>query len=199
MADAQKLEDVEDMVLTWITQQKTDVLEQLYQVISLNLDESLKGKKKLLIKNLVEHFCSLEDVADGDGGLSTFLLISDFIKRDVKIENTGQLPGVNNNSKPKHVDSLEQSLKHDSFVEVSKVRDFKISGMIAGKGDNKLSYTSLLYQIENGRRQGYSGPIVCDAGIRAISPSNNLRTYLESKKSCMCEGRCDFKFWGGGK
>ena len=180
--DEQKLAEVEDMVLTWITQQKADVLETLYQVISLTLTEELKGKKKLLIKNLLDHFCSLEDVVDGDGGLSTFLLISDFIKKDVKTEHIKFLPVDNDSSKPKHVTSLEQSLKtHDSFVAVSKVRDFKISGMIAGKGDNKLSYTSLLYQIENGRSRGYSGAIVCDAVIKAISPSNNLRTYLESK------------------
>ena len=178
--DEQKLADVEDMVLTWITQQKVDVLETLYQVISLTLSEDLKGKKKLLIKNLLEHFCGLESVVDGDGGLSTFLLISDFIKKDVKTEHIEPLPVYSDTSKPK--ESLKQTpIIRDSVVEVSKVRDFKISGMIAGKGDNKLSYTSLLYQIENGRSRGYSGPIVCDAVIKAISPSNNLRTYFESK------------------
>lgn len=187
MGDDGKLEEIEDVVLTWISQQKADVLEELYQVIPLTLSEDLKGKKKSLIKKLFEHFCSLESEVDGDGGLSTFLTISDFIKKQVKTENKDALSVTQldalktaNALKTENALKIENTLKNANDLLV-KVRNFKISGIIAGKGENKLSYTSLLYQIENGRRQGYSGPIICDAVIRAISPSNNLRTYLESK------------------
>ena len=46
---------------------------------------------------------------------------------------------------------------------------------------DKLSFSSLSYQISNGLKLGYSQEIVCAAVLKAISPGNNLRTYLESK------------------
>ena len=65
MAAEMDLGDVEDEVLTWLSGQKADVLE-VFQVISLPLGEQLKGKKRTLLKNLLDHLCTLEDVVDGD-------------------------------------------------------------------------------------------------------------------------------------
>ena len=46
---------------------------------------------------------------------------------------------------------------------------------------DKLSYTSLSFQIQNAKKLGYSQENICGAVIKAISPSNYLRTYFESK------------------
>ena len=38
-----------------------------------------------------------------------------------------------------------------------KLKNFKISGSIGGSGEkDKLSYMSLVYQIQNGRKTGYN-------------------------------------------
>jgi hypothetical protein len=59
-------------------------------------------------------------------------------------------------------------------IDVLRLKDFKISGMIGGIGEkDQLSYSSLLYQMLNGKKLVYSDEIICAAVIRAISPSNN--------------------------
>ena len=67
-----------------------------------------------------------------------------------------------------------------------RLKDFKISGVIGGFGEkDKLSYSSPSYQMWNGKKLGYSDEIICAAVIRAITPGNNLRTYLEGKENLL--------------
>lgn len=61
-------------------------------------------------------------------------------------------------------------------------KDFKISGQIGEPGQKeKLTFSSLAHQIENGLSRGYPECEMCDAVIRAISPGLQLRSYLEGK------------------
>ena len=46
---------------------------------------------------------------------------------------------------------------------------------------DKLSYTSLAYQIQNGRTAGFSEAEMCAGVIKTIAPGNVLRSYLEPK------------------
>ena len=46
--------------------------------------------------------------------------------------------------------------------------------------ENKLSFISLVRQIESGLERGYEESEVIENGIRAISPGMPLRSYLES-------------------
>ena len=70
----------------------------------------------------------------------------------------------------------------DTLVDIYKLRDFKINGTIGGLGEkDKLSYLSLSFQIENAKKLGYSDEKICASVIKAIEPSNHLRTYFESK------------------
>ena len=67
-------------------------------------------------------------------------------------------------------------------IDVLRLRNIKISGVIGGVGEkDKLSYSSLSYQLWNGKKLGYSDEMMCAAVIHAIAPENNLRTYLERK------------------
>ena len=60
-------------------------------------------------------------------------------------------------------------------------RDFKISGQIGLPGQKeKLSFVSLIRQIENGLSKGYKESEIVDAIVRAISPGVQLRNYLET-------------------
>ncbi len=61
-------------------------------------------------------------------------------------------------------------------------KDFKISGQIGEPGQkDKLTFSSLAHQIENGLNRGYPEIEIVDAVLRAISPGLQLRSYLEGK------------------
>ncbi|XP_033181946.1 uncharacterized protein LOC117152876 [Anabas testudineus] len=61
-------------------------------------------------------------------------------------------------------------------------REFKISGQIGEPGQKeKLSFSSLAHQIEQGISKGFPEPEIVDAVIRAIAPGLQLRSYLEGK------------------
>lgn len=67
-------------------------------------------------------------------------------------------------------------------VDISKVlkRDFKIHGVVAGDNfKDGLSYVSLARQIDAGIKAGYKESEIIEAVIRAVSPSLQLRSYLE--------------------
>lgn len=67
-------------------------------------------------------------------------------------------------------------------VDVSKVlrREFKIHGVVAGDNfKDGLSFVSLARQIESGTKAGYKESEIVEAVIRAVSPSLQLRSYLE--------------------
>ena len=63
-------------------------------------------------------------------------------------------------------------------------KDFKIRGFIGENGQkDKLSYISLLKQIEEGRDKGYSDKGIVNAVLRAITPGLYLRNVLESTEN----------------
>ena len=67
-------------------------------------------------------------------------------------------------------------------IDVSKVlkRYFKIHGVVAGDNfKDGLSFVSLSRQIDAGLKAGYKENEIIDAVIRAVSPSLQLRSYLE--------------------
>ena len=60
-------------------------------------------------------------------------------------------------------------------------REFKINGQIGEPGQkDKLTFVSLVRQIESALSKGYPEAEVTDAIIRAITPSMRLRSYLET-------------------
>ena len=67
---------------------------------------------------------------------------------------------------------------------LQKLKSFKISGSIGGFGKkDKLSYTSLAYQIQNGRKACYNDNETCAGVIKSFAPGNHLKSYLEWKPS----------------
>lgn len=70
-----------------------------------------------------------------------------------------------------------------TLQEVTLRREFKICGQIGEQGQkDKLSYLSLVRQIETGVERGYSEIEIVEAVIRAISPGMALRDMLEIKR-----------------
>lgn len=67
--------------------------------------------------------------------------------------------------------------------EVTLRREFRIIGQIGEAGQkDKLSYTSLLNQIESGQRKGHGEAEIIEAVTRAVSPGLHLREMLEIKR-----------------
>ena len=181
MGENLSADEKEDAVLTWLSVQEAGELEEACAAITLVCPQDRKGKKKALLKFLLKHLCDLEDGPDGDG--AAILLLYDHAKskglpQSVKTEDMSETKSAVIN-KPQSVDQGDQKVK--TMVDVLKLKDLKISVSIGGSEKEKLSYTSLSYQIANAEKAGYSEEQICAAVVKAISPGNNLRTYLESK------------------
>ena len=96
----------------------------------------------------------------------------------VKLEDTKPSTPATTASKPKEGNVV-------SLVDVKTAlrRDFKIIGVIGGEEQkDRLSFVSLIRQIDAGMDKGYKEREIIDAVIRAISPSLKLRSYLETMK-----------------
>ena len=60
-------------------------------------------------------------------------------------------------------------------------REFKLSGQIGEPGQTeKLTFVSLMHQIDSGLKRGYKESEIVDAVIRAIAPHSSLRSYVET-------------------
>ena len=176
-----------------------------YGIIKLDVPESMKGNQHLLFKNLVRHLNSEEVEAREDGDLQFFQKLHGFLSKHFKTpDKTKGEPLVSEQglfvdvkqpfySKEFINSTKEREAKTEDFVHhplnnsemfcLQKLKDFKISGSIGRSGEkDKLSYTSLAYQIQNGRKAGYDSEI-CAGVIKSIAPENHLRSYLESKPS----------------
>ena len=68
-------------------------------------------------------------------------------------------------------------------VSISKFkRNFKISGKIGDVSQkDRLSFSSLVHQIENGLKNDYTEDGIKEAVVKAINPAISLRSYLEGK------------------
>ena len=68
-------------------------------------------------------------------------------------------------------------------LSISKIkRDLKISGQIGDVSQkDRLSFSSLVHQSENGLKNDYKEDEIKDAVIKAINPALSLRSYLEGK------------------
>ena len=61
-----------------------------------------------------------------------------------------------------------------------KFKEYKIHDKIGTSGQkNRLTFSSLIFQINNGLKKGYSEHKVCDAVTKSIAPDLTRRTYLE--------------------
>lgn len=66
--------------------------------------------------------------------------------------------------------------------EVTIRREFRISGQIGEWGQkDKLSYSSLIHQIDMGLKKNHSEAEIIEAVVRAVSPGLSLRDMLEIK------------------
>ena len=63
-----------------------------------------------------------------------------------------------------------------------KFKEYKINGKIGTPGQkDRLNFSSLIFQINNGLKKEYGEHETCDAVIKCIAPDLAFRTYLVGK------------------
>lgn len=130
------------------------------------------GKRKLLTL-VIRHICADDFDPEEEGGLPLLTQLKDLISVEAKpvtVSMSGSAP-------PQF--SPSESL---SEIQVQKLREFKINGTIGEVCQKEtLSYTSLSFQLKQGKESGYSTKEIISGVIRAIKPGTPLRTYLETR------------------
>ena len=116
-------DELEDFVLSWLSQQQAALLEEVYLVIPLECSDDMKGKKKKLLNNLLVHFVGLDtDEEESDGGHSTYLKIADFIKKiSIKKEDVSlsenKISGISLVSPSASNSTVKSKVKNEEGVE----------------------------------------------------------------------------------
>ena len=153
--------------------------------------------KNLYLKTLMRYISSEEVEEAKDGGLSVLSKLNDILTRkSLKVGGLDTMEYLQS-----IVSKLDQGLKAGKETvggsKVSKMKDetetvggskvfkwkeFKISGTIGSVGQkDKLSYSSLSFQIQSAKEAGYPDCEIVAAVIKSISPGIPLRTYLENR------------------
>jgi len=188
---------VETLCAQWLTEVGADKLQELCDEYKIEVPAPKVGKKDYLLK-LVLRFLSSETLENSaDGGQAVFLKL---------FNELGEILGKGKSGKKEESSSvfggdvsgvgvglgLEGTSAESENVDSRRVyhklkTEFKIKGSIGDpKQSGTLDYTSLLFQIQQGKEQGFGSKEICAAVIQAIKPGHSLRGFLESK-GCISE------------
>ena len=180
MAEATS-DTIETEVLQCLTTLDVGKLVQVCGILGIDIPETRQGSKSLILK-LVVRFLHSEDLEGmEDHGHSTFLNLHAVLKDSME---NGQSFGLKT-----EVEGEEIVKKHTVVgaeprfdTKCQWLREFKISGTIGNiESKENLSYTSLSFQMEKGKKSGYSEGEIQTAVIKAIKHGSSLQVYLESK------------------
>ena len=207
---AEQLEQQLDQVLALIPMAKeAEVLEQIATSLDIDL-QPLAGNKRALQRKLITHLNS-EDF-DGHAERERMIISArdklrehlGFEPEENPLEREDRVPVKKDESDSEASDPAEsgddksegekeKEVKTDPrrhttntmalWPAGARLKDFKFSGQIGDKGEKgKLTYTGVIHQIETGLQLGFDEKEICSAVIRAITPGNTVRTYLEGKR-----------------
>lgn len=96
-------------------------------------------------------------------------------------EKQSQVSGGASSAKQEHAPA---QLTPPPRLSLQWNKEFKIAGQIGEPGQrDKLTFSSLAHQIEQGISKGFPEMEIVDAVIRAIAPGLQLRSYLEGKNN----------------
>ncbi len=113
-----------------------------------------------------------------DGGLSVLKAVLEAIgKMDSAVSSNEDNPSPSENEEP------APSKPPSQTPAVTLRREFKIAGQIGEPGQkDKLSFSSLIHQIQTGQDKKYPEKEIVAAVIRSIIPEAKLQGYLEGKQ-----------------
>ena len=154
-------DQIEGEVMGMLPSLSASEMEAVCGVVDQEVGNDIKGNKKAVYKFLMKFLVDLTDDAP------VLLLIHKHLNKD----NKKEMPELE-----KSEDSATGIVAAKTTLDVMKLKDLKISGTIGGEKD-KLSFTSLQYQIDTAKRNRYPDHAIIAAIIKVIAPGNYLRTY----------------------
>ena len=177
--------DTEGEVFSRLGSLSLEKLEQLKEHVEIGtVIPDGKKNKSFLLRMIIKYLSSDEILNLEDEGLSTFLSTLDFIKKGENVDEVKIEPDVE--KKPDSKSKTEENLEKTELISKELIskwkKDLKISGSIGLPGQkDKITFSSLAYQIENALKKGYKDSEICEAVVRSISPDLQLRGFLEGK------------------
>ena len=203
-------DEVEDDVLSKIPTLNVEELEEVCGMIKLTVSNEAKGNRRELRKLLTNEL--LKDSEDSN--LATVLMIHDHLfppqqpplQQQPPQQQLPVTPQAAAQGKIKE-ESLETSREEkdsavamrktpevtaDAFVE-TRVRECKISGTIGGKTPSKnMTFTRLQFEVNNAKKSKCPPSIIIAGIIKAVDPSNDARTFLETSPEMNLDEVLDF-------
>ena len=127
-------------------------------------------------------------------GPEIFKKIGSLIKSHYKIPNDNQFLNAFDKGMDLNKNSFEKSFEHfheeiksplttdEKLHTFIKFKEYNINGKIDTPGQkDRLTFSSLIFQTNNGLKKGYSEHKIYDVVIKSVAPDLALRTYLEGK------------------
>lgn len=203
------VEDLREEVVGEMQTLTKDNLITICDLLKISGQANVSGKTRLsLLTHILKHLERDEIEELDDEGMAELLILKDKVAEITKGTNneeaepaeqniSGQDTGDENSSETSQPMENTTSAARGTVANAQRQmipsnvpqqpnhywqKDFKISGQIGEPGQkDKLTFSSLAHQIENGLSRGYAEIDIVDAVIRAISPGLQLRSYLEGK------------------
>ena len=184
MTEKEAPEDVEAAVLSMLGTLSLEVLIGLKDHLEIKTvipDE--KRNVAYVRKILYKHFANIEDTETDalctTTCLDAWMFLTTIDQPDVKTEHNSTANMELNVVKGDSV-SKEGTITKEVISKWKK--ELKISGSIGLPGQkDKITFSSLAYQIENAVKKEYTSAEICEAVVKSISPDLQLRGFLEGK------------------
>ena len=166
-------------------------LIEVAETLKLLEADVTKAKAKGLagLLRLLQRYLSSEEVEEHeDEGKAIWLSVREVLVKRVNGEGPEEKPTQIPDNQPEDdtnhspQPTSEEPLRPLLVGNVSLRREFRIMGQIGEpQQKDRLSFSSLIRQIDSGLRKGFSEEEVTEQVIRSISPGLRLRSYLEGR------------------
>ena len=193
------VDTIRDEIDTILLKLDADKLLNITKTLEINVREDLKTKRNLL-RLIQKHVDAIEEEQHLKAIRDDFKteigedIVTDKKKSEDDQKKSDVIQLEDDQKKSDDTKSVvnDNTLSGKSFLNLLGAtgiddersafhKDFKIRGFIGDMGQkDKLSYISLLKQIEEGQSKGYSDKEIVNAVLRAITPGLYLRNVLET-------------------
>ena len=183
-------DQVEDNVMGQLPTLTVEQLVEISGLITFTIETDIQDNRREILKRLMRHLCT---TTTNDDKMTEFLQINDYLKDKtgnksvnvVKVEDGGTGGGAPTPVLPKSNNTVtlqgQNTAGTNVRTEITKMRlkEFKIPGTIGGDGENALSYDSLIFEVDKGRKLGYTDTEMCSA-IISKTADKETRNYFET-------------------
>ena len=176
--------DKELIVLGRLYQADVGTLQETVDTLDIKVSSDVRDQRVAMVK-AVSDWYNTQKAGDDKG--AAFLLLDECLRPD----STTSATDTNTNQGSTTQNTQQSDTKSDVSAKTVKGdantpkvgtqfrKEFKIYGSIDTK--KGLAFVSLVRQIDNGLKKGYTDIEIIDAVIRAVPIGTGLRNYLEGK------------------